>query len=1516
MTTCYSKPLNREIPSKSERRNGVGTRNDDSNDDQQSINLLDDDDDNEKNVHAFNDIDDDDDDDETVIPSSHVWYRASSATKNLSNIAGGVLGGTGPSASHSASASVKHSVKQNQLKQSTQTRPSDPSTQKLSRCEVHSSHLDETTSTSPTTARTTAIGRALPPLESPTTLTLNSLSQDMDDLRYNPRNVDNSSRIPRLSTVDPIQPATKKRKTPPGGVGQTSDKAKASNNHSRMPPPKHRSSSLPSVTERSTTAVVPASKKTIAQPSSSSSSSINEEWNNASLPSDYQNDWTIVPIDIPACHTKEKLGIVISSGIFPGSMKIHNSGSGRTDNGGTGQPPSLPQQQKPHCVIRRLVANALGERYGMQVGDWFLQLNMVEQNNDDDDDSNWMNQNVSNDGGDQSKDDDTISSKRLLLASVANVQSWSSMTPYRKIYLLRKKMRGTHGDVADQDNTDGNRQPSELVSRPKSVPVPAIPNTAVNDASAKRTNLDQPVATTNVQCIPLNSKTGNKQSPHKDGGIQKEDNTGIVPFCLRCTFEAKGKTTKLPRLHHPWCPKNNCYDNSGADDIMERIADGRRLGCTACEQEYQTGKAIADKKKHSSACLQNQRRLEEERDRLEKEEEELEVRRKKQEAERKRKDRAKKKTNSTKPRPASTKGVNRKQSGNKRTKKNDGEKSERQKKIRQQMEISSPSPSSSSSSLSSEDEDEDTSIYQPRKKKSRIQTLTVGRPSSSTVRMAPKKTVDKPSSTKKRKTGPEKDNAPKRTPPQTSRVTPQHPSNNNNYDCTNLRAPTGDIVNNNGHVKPNWVSVFDNPWGIMGYLTGDVLLYGPQKGVGHYETQTPSRRYTTNPFGNGSNYRRTHCTPEEGLQVVLMKRDPLGKTPWGFGVTRDEFGKACIVQSVDRGSPASAARLLGMPLEDGIGVLSTKDGLDINDILLMINGKQIGGMTEIGLQIELETSGSTMNLVVSRYKHRNDAAKKFAAMEHEMLKLMDSAARDSRLMGWLEIGNGVAAGASHDTDSDGAANGCNDEEDSDLTLQHSTEPPRSVQDNENNSGGDGLPQYRSLSAQNPSRRVLDPSNSLSVNRLETTESNDDFNVSGEGKELSRNKSHGCQRERDMTKQSADCRVEEFENSCSQQQSTPDDGLSSTIELISPRSKSALANSGSTGWNEDLENDQNAWLGCVCGQIHSSQDRRSARMFWIQCENCHAWYDVSEKCIGFTEVQAKALTSWTCEACEPVQDDEDSNVCRDARQIPAGSDAEQDCSPARGDNEPSQVSDHLLSPTMLAAQSLVQIRDSSPKQNRDDEDKSLMETVKPKQLMIPDDVPPSSEEDGHKKNTTRQSDDSDLLLSHPITTPNDGAFVHSAKPIQSALTPNDKCGLRSPAIRGRFESNDCVRDSPKTVPDALITVATKNKMERERSKPLGLKRTSAQNIRTRRRAKQIEVRNPSDQSVAGHIFQVGDLVNVESHSWPGQNVAGGVGHIVDVRVDEDGDRLYSVKSVVARYTDHEILERFLQLHSFE
>jgi hypothetical protein len=71
---------------------------------------------------------------------------------------------------------------------------------------------------------------------------------------------------------------------------------------------------------------------------------------------------------------------------------------------------------------------------------------------------------------------------------------------------------------------------------------------------------------------------------------------------------------------------------------------------------------------------------------------------------------------------------------------------------------------------------------------------------------------------------------------------------------------------------------------------------------------------------------------------------------------------------------------------------------------------------------------------------------------------------------------------------------------------------------------------------------------------------------------------------------------------------------------------------------EWEDDTNAWLGCVCGVIHNEK----VAVFWIQCDTCQSWYNVSEECAGLDANDAEKVERWICWGC-PVSDGDTCSI---------------------------------------------------------------------------------------------------------------------------------------------------------------------------------------------------------------------------------------------------------------------------------
>lgn len=78
-------------------------------------------------------------------------------------------------------------------------------------------------------------------------------------------------------------------------------------------------------------------------------------------------------------------------------------------------------------------------------------------------------------------------------------------------------------------------------------------------------------------------------------------------------------------------------------------------------------------------------------------------------------------------------------------------------------------------------------------------------------------------------------------------------------------------------------------------------------------------------------------------------------------------------------------------------------------------------------------------------------------------------------------------------------------------------------------------------------------------------------------------------------------------------------------LPSPVSATMALNRNSKG---------NALRDCVCSAKHNDQ---GDQVFWVQCDNCFAWYYASSRCLGFSKQEAKYVGRWTCRECPEPRD---------------------------------------------------------------------------------------------------------------------------------------------------------------------------------------------------------------------------------------------------------------------------------------
>ena len=340
----------------------------------------------------------------------------------------------------------------------------------------------------------------------------------------------------------------------------------------------------------------------------------------------------------------------------------------------------------------------------------------------------------------------------------------------------------------------------------------------------------------------------------------------------------------------------------------------------------------------------------------------------------------------------------------------------------------------------------------------------------------------------------------------------------------------------------------------MEYEEGDVVVSG-DGGFTHHEVLVPGRRFVNNPFHADAGYNETHYSPGEGAHVVKLTRDALRNVSWGFIVDHHDFGGACLVREIDPNSPASEAKFVGS---------TCRSPLCVHDMILTVNGNDVGGMTEVGFELAMETSGVEVILGVSRYRFPTLVDRLNADLENETWVTLDRNLTDKRNLDWSEL-DLASNGTGIDTESLNRMEPAFRFKDMALTVDDSPPSGYTHPHIEDHDLSPVMVQHDSINIEAlPENLPISKCEKDSLH--EGTESDDEIDVDDASKDAS------------------------FES-------------------------------------EDWENDDNPWIGCVCGKIHEAP----AVVFWIQCESCDTWCNVAPACVGFDEDEAK-FKAWTCRTC--------------------------------------------------------------------------------------------------------------------------------------------------------------------------------------------------------------------------------------------------------------------------------------------
>jgi hypothetical protein len=557
------------------------------------------------------------------------------------------------------------------------------------------------------------------------------------------------------------------------------------------------------------------------------------------------------------------------------------------------------------CTVERIIDPSIGGDAGVRKGDWFLDT----------------------DASSEAIPGLETYASILEVAQQAQRPLTFCLARHSKEEPVSQPKKKTSQSTADlqepssEDEASGDRKQAEKATASKRedtslMPPPTAAATVTSSSTAVVSRRNEP-------------------SQESFGFQEFSINTETVPFCALCN----GRRTLRP-VHHAWCPEHATFDISGAAEILERIQQGALMHCSVCIQEFKDGR-ISKGAEHAKECKRNQKMLEAIHavDSPPPSPKKAHVKKRKPEGSPKKMSRSSAKRVQTSrgsealP-PTTLRGhkirmsekfleseANMSDTGS-----DDGSHSayDGGKTSRRPIQIltvakkadkrdSNKTASTHSQMTTRKSRASENGAANNHKETSGKESTLSRKAMKSSSKTAPKQTAKKSIGTSNAGTNNGPSAARKASAQQTKGTSKRaaraaalqpkrtfEPYSHSDDDEVEVDDHTDDAID------VAWESC-GNPWGPEGHVEGDVVLFAHTSGLGHHETLLPSARYEADPFSSSKRYGKTHRTPEDGFQALILKRDPLVTRPWGFTCQRHEFGGACLVSSVDPLSPADAA---------------------------------------------------------------------------------------------------------------------------------------------------------------------------------------------------------------------------------------------------------------------------------------------------------------------------------------------------------------------------------------------------------------------------------------------------------------------------------------------------------------------------------------------------------------------------------------------------------------------------------
>jgi hypothetical protein len=600
-------------------------------------------------------------------------------------------------------------------------------------------------------------------------------------------------------------------------------------------------------------------------------------------------------------------------------------------------------------------------------------------------------------------------------------------------------------------------------------------------------------------------------------------------------------------------------------------------------------------------------------------------------------------------------------------------------------------------------------------------------------------------------------------------------------------------------------------------------------------------------------------------------------------------------------------------------------------MIVSVNGKHVGGMSEAGFEIEVEISGPELVLLVSRYKFASKVKDRIKEAERSYLDAIDNVINDERLLGWTDIG---------------ATN---------TTI--SSEPEVSV-NLETAPASPSVARKPKVSPQTVSaRRADDSCFGESVEQVKICRVQDDTNLIrdfvghtpshvetkiGKAGELSSlfqetkfNKEAHPQAVRQVpeettrltspskaTPETGDedsqgsvsyqnliCEVVVEEEDCAHSQGSSQNDLADDEAEECAHSQGSMSSQKTTFETDEQEcahsqgsetikdaeseweDDGNAWLGCVCGVIHDEK----VAVFWIQCDTCQSWYNVSEECAGLGANDAEKVERWICWGC-PVSDGDNCSITNtsvspqsEAADLPMAKDPSCNADDSSRDDETVQG---------LAGDGCIRPKSKPREKSRDDlsRDDETVQRLAGDGCIRPKSKPrEKSRDDMSRDDETVQRLAGDGCM-RPKSRPRekeDGTYARPRGPGPVGFYWHKELGLWSPEGPKREQSPRKLQTQQRATSNVGISA----------SKDISNNSGDSQSEEAAEKDTQPQV-----------AFTRGSLVFIEEHGWAGVSNASGVAKVLKSRVDDDDGLLYDVKYIIGR-TAKGVLAEYVSRNKF-